>query len=172
MVEDTKERPGDGNASGNIAFPGSECVRSRCGLEEEKGKENEDLGDDTGVVGASINTERLEGGDEDEDGGPAMVETEWDVDPEFVIDALTAIVLLDDVINVGHSGRNKKSKDEGDDEVLAAPNIDVNGIQDGQKRESPADAINDDSLSFVKELEDYVTEQEEVNEGPDAKGPP
>jgi hypothetical protein len=43
------------------------------------------LGDDACVVGACIDTESLEGGEKDENSGPTVIETEWDVDPDYIL---------------------------------------------------------------------------------------
>jgi hypothetical protein len=48
----------------------------------------------------------------------------------FVVDALTAIILFDDVIDVGHSRRHEKSKDERDNEVLTAL---LEGVRDARR---------------------------------------
>ena len=89
-LEDGEERPGDGNAAGDVAFLGAESVSSAGRLEEEAGeipqsvtalrrarrdkciqsKEDEDLGENAGLGVCRVNTECLKGGQEDKDNGP------------------------------------------------------------------------------------------------------
>ena len=50
--------------------------------------------------------------------------------------------------------------------VLPGPYIYVDGVQDSEEREPPADAVNDDLLSALKELVDDSSEQQKMNERP------
>ena len=45
---DRPERPGDGDARGEVALRGGECVGGCCGFEDEEGEEDEDFGPDAG----------------------------------------------------------------------------------------------------------------------------
>lgn len=56
------------------------------------------------------------------------------------------------------------------DVVMPSPNIHVNGVQDCEEGEPPADSIDNDLLAALKELIYDGTEEEEVNEGPGEGG--
>jgi len=104
MIEDAEERPGDGNAAGKITFGRGEGVGGRSGLQEEQGQEDEDLGENAGRVVQCIDAEGIKCSDEDEEGGETVPEGEGKMDPEFVIDILGGMMLLDDVVDVRDSG--------------------------------------------------------------------
>lgn len=65
-----------------------------------QGKEDEDLGPDAGVMGETVNAKGVKGGDDDEDGGPSVVEREGKVDEELVAPGLGDVMLLDEVVNM------------------------------------------------------------------------
>ena len=67
---------------------------------DSQGKENEYFRPDAGMLFVRVVTERLECRQDDEDGGPAMVEREREVDEELVGSGLRRVMLLDDVVNV------------------------------------------------------------------------
>jgi len=169
--EDGKEGPGDGGGASEIALGGREGVGGGCGFEEEESEEDKDLGPDAGLVVDSIDAKGLEGGEDDEDGGPAVVEREGEMDPELVVDVLAAVGALDDVVDVGDGGGDEEGKDKGDDVVLAGPDVDVDGVEDGEEGEAPADAVDDGALAGGEELVDHGAAEEEVDEGPDAERP-
>jgi len=77
MVIDTKQGPSDGNASSEITLGGRECVCCGGGLKEEEREEHEDLGEDASVVMEGVDAERVEAGDEDQEGGESMPNGEW-----------------------------------------------------------------------------------------------
>ena len=52
------------------------------------------------MLNGGIVTERLEGGEDDENGRPAVVEREGKVDEHLVRSALGLVVLLDDIVDV------------------------------------------------------------------------
>lgn len=43
--------------------------------------------------------------------------------------------------------------------MMAGPEIDVDGVQNGQERETPGDAVNDDALACGEELVDDGSKQ-------------
>ena len=47
-----------------------------------------------------------------------------------------------------------------DDVVVPRPDVDVDGVQNGEERKAPAYAVDDDLLSAVKELVDNRSEEE------------
>lgn len=79
-------------------------------------------------------------------------------------------MLFDAIVNVGYSRADEKGEDERDNVVLSTlltlpsteqlttqegityPNIDIDGIKDGQKGETPSNTIDDYPLSRVEEL--------------------
>jgi len=73
VCEDGEEGPGDGDGGGEVAFWGGECVGCCCAFKEEEGKENKDLCPDACGVVVGVDAECIEGGEDDEDGCPAVV---------------------------------------------------------------------------------------------------
>jgi len=154
MVKDGEERPSDGNASSEVTFGRGEGVGSGGGLEEEEGEEDENLGENAGVVTMGVHTKGLERGDKDEERREAMPERERQMDPEFIVYVLGGVMLLDDVVDVGRSRANEKRQEERDDVMTTAPDVNVDGVQDDEEREAPADAVDDGLLAGREELID------------------
>ena len=50
---------------------------------------------------------------------------------------------------------------------MPGPDVDVDHVQDGEEREPPANAVNDDLLAALKELVDDSSEEKEMDERPD-----
>jgi len=171
MIKDTEQRPGNGNASGKITFRRREGIRRRGRLEEEKGQEDKDLGENAGVVMESVDTESIETGDEDEEGREAVPYREGQMDPKFIVNVLGRVMLLHNVIDVGDGGANQEGEDEGEDVAAMTPEIDVDGIQQDEERQAPVDGINDNLFAIVEELVDNGAEEQEMNNRPDAEGP-
>jgi hypothetical protein len=73
-------------------------------------------------------------------------------------------MLLDDIVNVADRRADEQGEDERDHIVVASPDVDIDGIEDSQERETPSNAINDDLLASVGELVDDIAEQQEVDE--------
>jgi len=171
MVKDTEDGPGNGDAASEIAFGRREGIGGRSGLKEEERKEDEDLGEDTGMVTVSVHAKGLESGDEDEESRKSMPEREGEVNPEFIVDVLGSVMLLDDVVDVGNGRADEKGEDESNDIVATRPDVDVNGVEDDEEGEAPVDAVNDNLLAGFEELVDDGTEEEEVDNGPNAECP-
>jgi len=171
MVKDGKERPSDSNASGEITLGGGECVSGRGGLEEEQGEEDKDFGEDTGRVALGVHAERVKGGEEDEEGRESVPQGERKVNKEFVKEALGGMLLLGDVVDVGDGGAYEEGKDECDDVVAMRPDVDVDGVEEEKEGEAPVDAVDDDLLAALEELVDDGSEEQEVDDRPDAEGP-
>lgn len=98
--EDREEREGDGDGGGEVALGGGERVGRGGALEEEEREEDEDLGPDPGGLLEGVDAEGLEGGEDDKDGGPAVVEGEGEVDEELVGPGLGRVIFLHDVVDV------------------------------------------------------------------------
>lgn len=171
MVKDGEERPGDGDASGEVALGRRESVGCGGRLEEEESEEDEDLGEDTGVVAVCVHAERLKCRHEDKESCEPMPEREWKVDPEFVVYVLSGVMLLDDVVDVRNGRADEESEDESDDVVATAPDADVDGVEDDEEWETPVDTVDDDLLAGFEELVDYGSEKEEVNDRPKTERP-
>jgi len=171
MVEDSEQGPRNGNASCKVTLTGRESVRSRSRLEEEQGKEDKDLGEDACMMTLSIDTESLKCSDKDQESGESVPKGEWKMDPEFVVDVLSGMVLLDDVEDMGDSRRDKECKDERDDVVASAPDVDVDGVEDDQQWEAPVDTVDDGLLAEIEELVDDSAEEKQVDDGPDTEYP-
>jgi len=82
--EDGPERPSDSDGSGEITLRRGEGVCCCGALEEEKSKEDKDLGPDSSGINARVDTKSLKGCQDDEDGRPPVVEGEGEVDEEFI----------------------------------------------------------------------------------------
>jgi hypothetical protein len=80
---DRPEDPAQRSSSGNVSLPRRESIANSGGLKEEKGKEDEHLRADAGVV-VDLSAKGLEAGEDDEDESPGMVEREGKVDEDFV----------------------------------------------------------------------------------------
>lgn len=63
-------------------FRRAERISSRSSLEEEQREEDEDFGPDTRTVRVSVDTKGFKGGEEDEDGRPAVVQGEGEMDED------------------------------------------------------------------------------------------
>jgi len=84
MSIDGPEGPGDGDGRWQITFRGREGIGSGSTLEEEESEEDKGLCPNPGMMSQAAHTERVECGDDDENGGPSMVKRERKVDKEFV----------------------------------------------------------------------------------------
>jgi hypothetical protein len=74
--------------------------------------------------------------------------------------------------NARYKPADEECEDKGDNVRLpAAPHADVDGVEEAEEREAPADAVDDDVLAVRGELVDHSAEEEQVNEGPDAERP-
>jgi len=120
VIEDSEERPGDGNASGKIALRRREGVGGAGGLEGQERQEDEDLGEDTVVVTVGVHAECLKSGDEHEEDRESVPQGEGEVDEHFVISAVSGVILLDDQPDVRSKRADEESQDESDDEPSAA----------------------------------------------------
>ena len=107
----------DRNRCRKITFGGREGVGGCCSFEEEaalgsgagktqlkgrhlQGKEDKDFGPDAGVVVNGVDTERLKGAQNNEDGGPPVIQRERKVDEDLISVGLRRVMLLHDVIDV------------------------------------------------------------------------
>jgi len=116
-----------------------------------------------------VNTKSLERSQEHENGCPSVIEGEWEVNPEFVIDVGATVMLLDDIVDVRHSGRDEESQNECGEIPLSTPEVDVDAIQSGQDGETPANTINDCLFAIIGELVYDEAKKEQMNQRPDAK---
>jgi len=171
VVEFGPKRPSNGNASGEITFRGRESVRSGGRLEEEIGQEDKDIGEDASALVARVHTESVKGSDEDKESRESVPQGEGQVDEYLIIDVLGDVMLPDDIVDVGDSRADEESKDEGDDVVTSSPDVDVDGVEEDEEGEAPADSVDDGLLAALGELVDDSAEKQEVNDGPDTKDP-
>lgn len=67
-----------------------------------------------------------------------------------------------------HSNRraDEQCEHECHDIMVAGPEVDVDGVEDGEEGEAPRDAVNDDGLARGEELVDDRSEEEEVDYRP------
>ena len=52
------------------------------------------------------------------------------------------------------------------DVIMPDPKVHIGRVENGEKGEPPANAVNDDLLAALKELIDDGAEEQEVDEGP------
>jgi len=168
--EDGQQRPGYRNGSGDITLRAGEGVGRAGRLKEEEGKEDKDLGPNASLMAERVDAESLETGQEDKHGRPAVVEGERQVDEELIVQALGAVVLLDDVVDVRHGRAHQQGEDERNNVVMALPNSYVDGGEDGQEWVPPGDGIDDDTLAGIEELVNHREEKKQVDDGPDVEG--
>jgi len=168
--ENGKEGPGDGEASREVTFGGGKCVGGSSAFEEEQCEEDKEFGPNASRLGVR-GAECFEDGKDDENGGPPVIEGEWEVDEELVIGGLGCVIFFDDIVYVGHRSANKQGKNKCKDVVFPGPKIDVDGVQDDEKGETPGDTIDDDPFSSIAELVDDRTQEKKVNQRPDEERP-
>jgi len=100
-----------------------------------------------------------------------VVEREGEVNEELITIRLGGVIFLDDIVNVGDGRADEQSKDKGKDVIVGCPQIDVDGIEDAEQRESPGDTVNDSTFAFGEELVDDGAEEKDVNQSPDEERP-
>jgi len=91
------------------------------------------------------------------------------MDEEFVPKLLAFVILLDDIVDIGDGAGNEECEDERDDVVSACPNVDVDAVQDREKRKSPADTIDDGLLASLSKLVNDSAAEKKMDDGPDAE---
>jgi len=163
MSEDREEGPGDGDGSCDVTFVCREGICGGGGFEEEETEEDKSFCPDARWVSESVYAECLESRKNDKDGCESVVEREWKVNPELIVDILSRVMFLDYVINVTHAAADKESEDECDDVISTAPNVYVNAGEHSEERETPADAVDNGALSSGEELVDHIAEKEEMD---------
>jgi len=89
------------------------------------------------------------------------------VDEKFIRDVLPLVILLDDPVDVTDGGAHKESKYERNNVVSSGKDVGVDALENQQQREAPADAINNCPFAGGEELVDDVSQEEEMNQGPD-----
>lgn len=159
------------NGSREVTFGGGESIGGSCSFEEEQGKEDQNFGPDTSLLSDRIVTESFKGSEDDENSSPSVVQRERKVDEEFVSDRLRRVMLLDNVVNVGYCGGYEKGENKGGDITAMSPEVDVDGIENTEERESPGNSVDDNSFSIGEELVDDGAEEEKVNNGPNQESP-
>lgn len=169
--KDGPEGPGNGDRSREVTLRRGERVGGGGTLKEEERKEDKDFGPDAGMVAVGIDTECLERGQDDEDGGPAVVQGEGQVDEEFISKGLWGVVLLDNIVDVCHCRADEERKNKGPDIVVGPPKVDVDGVQNSQEREAPGNRIDNDMLAIGEELVDDSSKKQNVDERPNEVRP-
>lgn len=171
MDINSPHRPGNSDGGRKIAFRAAESISGCRALKEEEGQEDEYFGPDTSSMLMGVHTKGFECGEDNKDGGPTVIKREGEMYKQLVSDVLRRMMLLDDVIDVGHCGADKECHDECYGVVMAGPEIDVHGIENSQKGETPRNTINNHTLSRREELVDNCSKKENVNQRPDEKSP-
>lgn len=137
-----------------------------------QGQEDKDLGPDASGVRGGVDTKCLECGQEDEDGSPPMPQRKGEMDEQLVCDGLGGVMFFDNVVDVCDGRADEEREDKGDDVVVGCPQVDVDGVEDGEEGKAPGDAVDDYGLGVCGgELVDDGGEEEEMDDGPDGKGP-
>lgn len=86
---------------------------------------------------------------------------------DLVPHILALVILFDDVIYRGDGAGHEKCKYESHNVMATCPNVDVDGVEDGEQGETPTNAIDDDFLASRGELIDHGSSQQKVNKRPD-----
>jgi len=172
VIKDCPQGPSNSNASREITLGRGERVCCGSSLQEEQGQEDKDLGPDTCGVHGGIDTKGLKGGQEDEDSSPSMPQRERQMDEQLVCNGLGGVMLLDNVVDVGDRGADEQREYKCDNVVVRGPQVDVDRVEDGEEGKAPGDSVDDDGLGVRGgELVDDGAEQQEMDDGPDDKGP-
>jgi len=171
VVENREEGPRNGDGARDVALGVGKRVCGGGGFEEEETEEHKHLCPYTRGLDERVHAECLKSGENNQDGRESMVQREREVDPEFVIDVLTSMVLFDNVVDVAHGAAHEKSENERNNVVLVGPNVDVNASEDREERETPADPVNNGAFAVREELVDNVAEEEQVDQRPNTECP-
>lgn len=171
VSEDRPQRPSDRDAGGKVTLGSGERVCGGGTLKEEECEEDEDLGPDTGAVGERVSSECLKGGENDEDGGPTVVEGEGEVDENFITKRLRRMMLLYDIIDVRDSAADEEGSNESKNVMTAGPEIDIDGVENAEERKAPRNAVDDDAFALRSKLVDDGSQKKCVNNGPDEERP-
>jgi len=110
-------------------------------------------------------------GENDKNSGPAVIKREWEMDEDFVSDGGGRVMFFDLVVDVGDRGRDKEGEYEGPFVVMVTPQVDIDGIQDSEERETPRNMVDDDMLPIGEKLVDDGSQQKEVDQGPNEERP-
>jgi len=84
LSKDGEQCPSYGDARGQVTLLRGEGVTGRSGLEEEQSQEDKHLCPDTGMVCLRVDTECLKGGDDNEDGGPSVIQRKREVNENLI----------------------------------------------------------------------------------------
>jgi len=152
MRKDGKQCPRDGNAGRQVALLGGEGIASCSSLEEEQCQEHKDLRPDTSGFCEGVHAESLKGREDDKNSRPPVPQGEGDVDKEIIRHFRRDVVFFDDVIDVGDCGGNEQREDKGKNVVLVGPQVDINGVENNEKRETPGDGVHDNDFPVREEL--------------------
>jgi len=83
--EDCEQTPRNGNACWEITLGAGEGIRGRGSFKEEQAQEDEDLGENAGLLGGRVDAKRLESGKNNQNSRPSVIKREGKVNPKFVI---------------------------------------------------------------------------------------
>lgn len=172
VIKNGPQCPGDDESARKVTVNGGERVGGCGSLQEEEGEEYEDLSPDPSVMLSRIDTECLEGGQQDNDGGPPMPHGEWQMHKQLIAYGLGGMILLDGVVDTGDGRGNEEGEDKSDDKMVIGPDGDEDRVEDGKEREPPGDAVDHDELGVGGgELIDDGAKKEEVDDRPSEEGP-
>jgi hypothetical protein len=169
--KDSEEGESNSNGSREVTLGGVESICGSSSLKEEQGKEDKDFSPNAGLLSERIITKCLEERKDDQEGRPAMVKREWQMDEKFISNGFRGVMLLDNVVNVSYCRRYEKGEDEGNDIMTGSPEINIDGIQDTEERETPGNTIDDDTFSTGDKLVDDGTKEENVDDSPNQESP-
>jgi len=82
----------------------------------------------------------------------------------FVVERLAAMIALDDVIDVTDCAGNKQADNEGDYIVATVPGMRIYRIQDRDKWETPADALDNGARAGWEPCIHHEPKQEDVHQ--------
>jgi len=154
VSKDSPERPGNGDRAREVSLRSGEWIGCSRAFQKEQGQEHKDLSPDAGRVGERIDTKRLECGEEDKYGRPAMVEGERQVNEDLVTPRISDMILLHMIVYVRDGWTDEQSENKGNDVMMGGPKIYVDGVEDAEEREPPGDTIDNDTFASGEELID------------------
>jgi len=88
--------------------------------------------------------------------GNGLIETEVRT---LITEISFSMILLDNIVDVGHGGADEECENECNDIMSACPDIHIDGIKHSEDGEAPSDTIDDNVLSCIKELVDDISEE-------------
>lgn len=167
--EHGEEVKSDDGSAGGVTFAGLEGVGGGGGFEEEERKEHKDLGPNPWAVVMRVHVppKRLESTQDHQNQRVGVPQAERQVEDDLVRGGgVAGFGGLDGVVDLGDGGGDEEGEDKGGDVPVLVPEPDKRLVQDGEEREPPLDAVDEDLFTVFGELVEHEEEEEEVDQSP------